>query len=140
MILHCDFEELAALAAATSRVLDATGRAHTVAIPAQAITDLEALLPRLVGDIGIDTLAEQASIQRGVALLTDDLRARMDSIILEQHPAAEDAVLAYFDYARVLSVLVRLDRIGHEMTAIVELMTGQPAGTDSAQRFAFPDD
>ena len=137
MILHCDFEELAALTAATNRALEAAGRP----LPqAQAIIDLQALLPLLVGDIAVDTLAEQASIRRGIALLTDELRARMDAVILEQHPAAEDAVLAYFDYARVLTVLVRLDRIGREMAAIVELMTGESAGTESAQRFSFPDD
>lgn len=140
MILHCDFEELAALTAAAGRALDAVGRPHGVVAPPQAITDIEALLPRLVGDISVDTLAEQASMRRGIALLADELRNRMDSTILEQHPAAEDAVLAYFDYARVLSVLVRLDQIGREMAAIVELMTGESAATESAQRFSFPDD
>lgn len=140
MILHCDFEELAALTAATNRALEAAGYPHALVAPPQAITDLQVLLPQLVGDIVIDTLAEQTSIRRGIALLTDELRARMNAVILEQHPAAEDAVLAYFDYARVLSVLARLDRIGHEMAAIIELMTGQPAGADSVQRFSFPDD
>lgn len=140
MILHCDFEELAALTAAVARALDPGAAGHAIAAPPQALTDLEALQPRLVGDIPVDSLAEHASIRRAVAHLTDELRVRMDSTILDQHPAAEDAVLAYFDYARVLSVLVRLDRIGHEMAAIVELMTGHHSATDSAQRFSFPDD
>ena len=140
MILHCDFEELAALAAAVARALDPGAAGHSVAAPPQALRDVEALLPRLVGDISIDTLAQQAALRRAVGFLVDELRARMDSTILDQHPAAEAAVLAYFDYARVLSVQVRLDRIGLEMAALVELMTGHQPSTDSAQRFAFPED
>ena len=140
MILHCDYEELAALTAAVGRALDPAGREHVLAAPTQAVADLEALLPRLGGDIAVDSLAEQASLHRALAYLSGEVRARMESIILDQHPAAEDAVLAYFDYARVLAVLVRIDRIGHEMAAIVELMTGQDATSDSAQRFSFPDD
>jgi hypothetical protein len=138
VILHCDFEELAALAAAATRALDSPGVG--VLAPPEAMTDLEALLPRLNGDISIDTLAEQLSLRRAVAFLSGELRTRMDTIILEQHPAAEDAVLAYFEYARVLSVLIRLDRIGHEMAAIVELITGDHPATESAQRFSFPTD
>ncbi|NJD09283.1 MAG: hypothetical protein FIB01_02185 [Gemmatimonadetes bacterium] len=140
MILHCDFEELAALAAATGRTLEAAGHQPAVTAPPQAIVELEALLPRLVGDIAIDTLAEQSSLRRAIAFLTDELRARLDRIILEQHPAAEDAVLAYFEYARVLTVLERLDRIGHDMAALVELLTGEPAGAESTQHMSFPQD
>ena len=140
MILHCDFEELAALTAAAGRALEPAGRNLAVAAPPEAIAELEALLPRLVGDISIDNLAEQARLRRAIAFLADELRARMDTTILGQHPAAEDAVLAYFDYARVLSVLLRLDRIGHEMAALVEVMTGQHPSTDSAQQFSFRDD
>ena len=140
MILHCDFEELAALAAATDRALNSAGRVHAVAAPPQELADLEALLPRLVGDIGIDSLAEHASVRRAVVFLARALRVRMEAAILDQHPAAEEAVLAYFDYARVLSVLARLDRLGFEMAAIVEVMTGQHPTTDAAQRFSFPED
>lgn len=140
MILHCDFEELAALAAAVARALDPGAAGQSVAAPPEALREVEALLPRLVGDIAIDTLAEQAALRRAVGFLVDELRVRMDSTILDQHPAAEAAVLSYFDYARVLSVQVRLDRIGLEMAALVELMTGHQASTDSAQRFSFPDD
>jgi len=139
VILHCDFEELAALTAAATRALDSPGGEYVLA-PPPAVTDLEALLPRFTGDITIDTLAEQVTIRRAVAFLTDALRARMDTIILEQHPAAEDAVLAYFEYARVLSVLLRLDRIGHEMAAIIAVITGEHPAAESAQRFSFPSD
>jgi len=140
MILHCDFEELAALTAAVGRALESAGHDQAVAAPPEAVTDLEALHAHLGGDISIDTLAEQARLRRTVAFLADELRVRMDSTILGQHPAAEDAVLAYFDYARVLSVLLRLDRLGIEMAALVEVMTGQHPSTDSAQQFSFRDD
>jgi hypothetical protein len=139
VILHCDFEELAALAAAATRALDSPGPDIVLAAP-EAMAGLEALLPRLAGDISIDSLAEQAVLRRTVAFLSGELRVRMDTIILEQHPAAEDAVLAYFEYARVLAVLTRLDRIGHEMAAIVEVITGRPPAAESAQRFTFPTD
>lgn len=139
MILHCDFEELAALAAATARALDSPGAGVVLALPEEAAR-LEVLLPRLTGDIAIDSLTDQAALRHTVAFLSGELRVRMDTIILEQHPAAEDAVLAYFEYARVLAVLSRLDRIGHEMAAIIEVITGEPPAAESAQRFTFPAD
>ena len=139
MILYCNFEELAALTAAAARTLETQAEAFGVVAAPAALDDLEALLPRLVGDIAIESLAEHASIRRAVNFLTDELRGRMDAAVIEQHPAAEDAVLAYFDYAHALSVLRRLDRLGHEMIALVELMTGQHAGSEAAQRFVFPD-
>jgi hypothetical protein len=140
VILNCDFEELAALTAAIGRALEDGRRGHPVAAPPVAVSDLQELLARLVGDISVDSLAEQARLRRTVAFLADELRLRMDSTILGQHPAAEDAVLAYFDYARVLSVLLRLDRLGHEMAALVEVLTGQDPSTESAQQYSFGDD
>lgn len=140
MILYCDFEELAALAAAVTRSLEtAAGHRHDHDLP-DAASDLEALLPRLSSDIEIQSLAECAAIRRAVSQVTDELRARLDIVILEQHPAAEDAVLAYFDYGHALSVLSRVERIHAEMSALAELLTGEPATTEAAQRFTFPSD
>lgn len=139
VILYCNFEELAALNAAAARSMDAQAEAWGVVAPPEAIEDVEALLPRLVGDIGVESLADHASIRRAVAFLTDELRDRMNHAVIEQHPAAEDAVLAYFEYAHSLSVLRRLDRLGDDMIALAELMTGERAGSESAQRFTFPD-
>ena len=137
MILYCNFEELSALSAATERALEGAAQgAHAVAAPPQAIADLEALLPRLTGELTITSLAEHASIRRAVGYLMDELRARLDATVLVQH-AAEDAVLAYFDFAHTLTVLQRLDHLGAEMVALVEVITGQPAASDVAQRFSF---
>lgn len=138
MILHCNFEELAALTAAASRVLERSAVAHGVAAQPQ-LEELEELLPRLIGDLSIDSLADHVRVRRALGFLTDDLRGRMDAAILEQHPAAEDAVLAYFDYAHALSVLQRTDALGREMELLVEVLTGEPPASERAQRFTFPD-
>jgi hypothetical protein len=138
VILYCNFEELSALSAAMERALEsAAAGAHAVAAPARAIGDLEALLPRLSSELPITTLAEHASIRRAVAWVTDELRARLDATVLEQHAASEEAVLAYFDFAHTLTVLQRLDHMGQEMAALVEVITGKPATSDVAQRFSF---
>ena len=140
MILYCNFEELAALNAAVTRALEAPAGEHPVVAPPQAIADLEMLLPRLIGDLTVESLADQAALRRAVSSVTDDLRCRLDAVILDQHPAAEDAVLAYFDFAHALSVLDRLDAMGREMAAIAEVMTGQAATSEAAQRFTFSED
>jgi hypothetical protein len=138
VILHCNFEELSALSAAIERALDNAGAgAHPVVAPPRAIADLEALHPRLASEIPITTLAEHASLRRALDHVMDELRTRLDATVLEQHAAAEDAVLAYFDFAHTLTVQQRLDRIGVEMAALVEVITGQPASSDVAQRFSF---
>ena len=140
MILHCTFEELAALSAGAERVLAEVGEAGVaVAAPPEVVADLEALGPRLVGDITITTLAEGRSIARAVGYVLTDLKARMDSSILTEHPASERTVQAYFEYAHVLSVEDRLRRIGDQMAALIELMTGAPPDERAARTFAFPD-
>jgi hypothetical protein len=138
MILHCSYEELTALDAAIERVLDAAGRGG-VAAPPEVLPDIEALAPRLVGDISIDTLDDQASLQRAVEYLLGDARSRTDSFIIDEHPAAESAIRSYFEYAHVLTVLQRLRVIGEEMRALVELMTGRPHTDEANRRFAFED-
>ena len=138
MILYCNFEELSALAAGLARALESAGAgAHPVAAPPRAIADIESLIPRVSAELTLTSLAEHASVRRAVAHVLDEARARVDAAVLEQHPAAEDAVLAYFDFAHVLTVLDRLDRVGQEMAALVEVITGQPASSDVAQRFSF---
>ena len=140
MILFCTFEELSALVAGAERVLAEASDSHVVvAAPPQVVADLEALVPRLVGDVSVSTLAEQRSISRAVAFIVMDCRQRMDSAVISTHPASEMAVAAYFEYAHVLTLQDRLRRIGEQMTDLIELMTGAPPTEESARTVAFPD-
>ena len=140
MIMHCTFEELAALSAGAERVLaEADVEGVAVAAPPEVVADLEALGPRLIGDLTITTLAENRAIARAVGYVLSDLKARMDSFILTEHPASERTVQAYFEYAHVLSVEDRLRRIGDQMAALIERMTGAPPDEKSARTLAFPD-
>ncbi|MFO7260809.1 MAG: hypothetical protein DIU52_006620 [bacterium] len=141
MILKCDFEELAALTASAGRLLEEHAHAEggRVCAPPRVIETLEALLPELQGDLSITTLAEQQRLEEALELVLEDARQRMDRCILEQHPAAEDAINAYFEYAHILAVLDRLRRMGAEMRAIIELTTGRPADEETARTVTFPD-
>lgn len=140
MILHCTFEELSALSAGAERVLAESGQAGVViAAPAHIVADLEALTPRLIGDLSVTTLAEQRSIARAIAFVVADLKIRMDASIVSDHAAGELAVQAYFEYAHVLTMEDRLRRLGSQMSALIELMTGGPASDEAARSIAFPD-
>jgi hypothetical protein len=140
LILYCNFEELAAVSAGGHRLVDAAGDGdHPVIAPPQAQADLEALLPRLVGDIEVATLSEQRSIERALAYLLADLAIRMDQAIVAQHAAAEDAVLAYFDYAHTRATLDRVQRMGAQMAAIIELATGAAPDDVAMRTFSFLD-
>jgi hypothetical protein len=138
MILLCTFEELSVMSAAAERVLVAAGTGG-VAAPPQVITDIEALAPLLTGDIGVESLAEVSAIQRATHYLLDEARERADALIIEEHPAAEQAVAAYFEYAHILTFLHRTNRISAQMTALIELMTGTPPTEESARQVSFPD-
>ncbi|HWV59000.1 MAG TPA: hypothetical protein VNZ57_16220 [Longimicrobiales bacterium] len=139
MILHCEFEELAAANAGARRLLSGEqgGSGAGVIAPAEAIADVEALLPRLEGDIDIHTLAEQQQILRALGAILEQLREDMDRTILENYVGAEDAVVAYFDYAHVLTLYDRAERIGKEMGAMIELMTGKPPTPETARTVVF---
>jgi hypothetical protein len=140
VILHCTFEELSALAAGAERVLAESDAAPViVAAPPQVVADLEALSPRLIGDLSVTTLAEQRAIARATAYIVADLKHRMDATIVAEHPASEATVQAYFEYAHVLSFEDRLRRIGDQMTALIEVMTGAAPTDEIARTFAFPD-
>lgn len=138
MILYCSFEELAAATAGGTRLLSAVGGTDDPVIaPPEAQADLELLLPQLTGNIEFATLEQQRRVRRALAYLQADLAARMDYLIISQHPAAEDTVLAYFDYAHVRGMLDRVEAIGIEMEAIIELATGAPADDITARTFTF---
>lgn len=141
MILRCNYEELRALANGADLVLadEEAGSSGGVAAPAEALALVEQLTPRLVGDLSVETLADQRNLRRAVAFICDNLRSRMEEVVVEHYPAHEEAVSQYFDYGYALAVLRRLDRAGEEMTAIIELTTGEPVSDASAATFNFPD-
>ncbi|HEX2091415.1 MAG TPA: hypothetical protein VHG28_03395 [Longimicrobiaceae bacterium] len=141
MILHCNFEELRALAYGAEMVLSgqpvASGAA--VAAPAEAIALVEQLLPRLTGDISLTTLAEHHQVRGAISVICEGFQERLDDRILEFHPGHEEAVATYFDYAYSRTVLHRVDQIGAEMDAIIELITGAPPTIETAASITFPD-
>jgi hypothetical protein len=139
MILHCTYEELSALKAGGERVLSEDSLNGVVIAPPEVLADVEALLPRLTGDLSVTTLAEQHRIARAVTFIVAELKQSMDLLVLENHPAAELAVHAYFEYAHALTVQDRVQRIGAEMTALVEVISGRPPTAEAARQFTFPD-
>ncbi|HEU0015714.1 MAG TPA: hypothetical protein VFQ45_18700 [Longimicrobium sp.] len=130
MILHCNYEELQALATSGAAIVAAAQSGDRVA-------KLETLLPRLTGDLSIETIQEQRSVRDAVALICEDVHGRLDETIIAHGPAHEDAVTMYFDYGHSRSVLARLDRMGVEMEAIIDLISGGSAA--AAGGITFPD-
>ena len=140
MILTCNYEEMTALSHGARAYLgDDVLEAGRVVAPSQERGDVEDLLPRLTGDLSFQTLAEQREAERGVRVVVNHLQATMKEMVVATHPAAEEAVAAYFDYAHALSVLDRLQELGSEMEAMVEVVTGRPALGDLVHTFHFPD-
>ena len=138
MILHCNFEELRALTAASEMIVaDAHGHAGAVAAPPEELGMVEQLLPRLTGDVSIETLDDQRRVQRAVSFICHDLHHRLDEQIIATNPANEDAVSLYFDYGHSRTVLYRLDQMGAEMEAIIDLIYGGSA--TAAGSVTFPD-
>jgi hypothetical protein len=138
MILHCTFEELSAINAGAERVLESAGEGGVVA-PPEIVPDIESLLPRFVGDLTIETLTDVATIIRVIEYIMDEARQRTDQFIIDQHPAAEDAINSYFEYAHMLTFLDRARRADSEMRALIDLMTGEPASEAVSYRFTFED-
>lgn len=141
MILHCNFEELQALSSGAELVLSGSyGTAGgAVAAPSEAVAYVELLRPHLTGDIGIATLAEQRRHREAVALICDNLRMRLEGEVVEHDPSHEEAVNLYFDYGYAIRVLDRLDQMGAEMAAMIELMTGEAPTDRAAANVNFPD-
>ncbi len=141
MILFCNFEELRAISAGAELLLsDEQGESgRGIAAPPEALAQVERLQPRLTASIEIRTLADQQGLRSALSLICETLHSRMESKVLEYHPAHEEAVSLYFDYAHVFAVLGRLESIGTEMNAIIELMTGSPATPEDAATKTFPD-
>lgn len=141
MILNCNFEEIQALSAGADLLLDSwgTGSSSVVAAPTEAVSQVALLKPRLQGSMSIETLEEQRSMRRAVAAICQGLHDRMDEKVLQFHPAHEEAVAYYFDYAHAYGVLVRIDAIGVQMSAMIELITGGEPTESTARMVSFPD-
>lgn len=136
MILRVCYEEVTALNSAAERLLASPGGGGVVA-PPEALAELEGRLP-LRGDLSVETLAQQRRLLGAVEHVLTHLKRRMDAIILEQYVGSDDAVNAYFDYANVLTIQGRLQDLGREMIAMLEVMGGA-VGPDAAEEIAFPD-
>jgi hypothetical protein len=136
MILHCSYEELNAVTAGIERMLADADRGG-VAAPPDVLPDIEALVPRLTGDIDLDSLTEQQSVERALEAILAAAREYVDEAILAEHPAAESSVQAYFDFAHTLTLRERVRCIGEEMRALIELMTGEPPSEETASSVQF---
>ena len=141
MILQCNYEELRALRLGARVFLGAGEEAGVcaVAAPPEERERVEALLPRLDGDVGVSTLADQIALESAVEAIVGCLRAEMEAHVVATHPADEVAVAAYFDFAHALAVLGRLREMGSEMRALIEVVTGAPADEHLTTVFRFPD-
>lgn len=141
MILHCNYEEIQALRAGARAYLGEIGAAPTAAViaPSETRAHVEALLPRLSGDLSFATLEELRGVQAAVSAVVQILQAQMESMVLATHAADEDAVSAYFDFAHGLTVASRVDELASEMEAMIELVTGEAPTREAARTFRFPD-
>jgi hypothetical protein len=139
MILRCNFEELGALREGAHSLLgESSGDGSPVAAPPEGREEVEALLPRLTGDLTMETLADQRRILRGVKAIVARLKEEMDHSVLAAHPADEFAVSSYFLYAHALAVLNRVTELGQGMEALIEVVTGGPPTPAVAATFRFP--
>jgi hypothetical protein len=125
MILHCDFEELRALDRGAALVLEAHAGRSPFRIPAsgEVLSQVEDLRPLLTGSIEVADLEEVQGIQSAVHLIARTLLEMMQTRILELHPAHEEAVGLYFDYAHVLVVENRVNHMAAEMHALADLIS-----------------
>ncbi|MGE0160201.1 MAG: hypothetical protein AB7T31_12395 [Gemmatimonadales bacterium] len=141
MILRCNYEEVEALrggARALLRLMPGSSSV-TVLAPPESRARVEALLPRLRGDLSVATLGELHTIRVAVDAIVEHLREEMDAHVLAAHPADESAVNAYFAYAHALTVSNRVREVGEEMEAIIELVIGGSPSAEALRTFRFPD-
>ena len=140
MILHCNYEELQSFRAGGRVTLGECGPGHgAIAAPSRVRSRVEALLSALDGDLSLATLAEQERWEEAVRAILEGQRVEMAAAVVAEHPAAEAAVAAYFDWAHTRAVLGRLEEMGRHMRALIEVVTGGPATRETARTFVFPD-
>ena len=140
MILRFNYEEIQALRAGARAYLGEAGiSTSAVLAPPDGRARVEALLPKLLGDLSFHTLEELRVVRAAVSSVVESLRVQMESMVLSTHAADEEAVSAYFDFAHALTVLHRIDEMDAEMQAVIELVTGEPPTAETARTFQFPD-
>lgn len=140
MILHCNYEELTALRTGAHALLEeAQSTGGTVAAPPVETERVQLLLPKLDGDLVVTTLHEQRTVVSAVEVIVSHLHREMETRITSWHPAHEESVAAYFDYAHAYAVLSRLREVGEEMEALIEVVTGSRPTRRTARSFVFPD-
>lgn len=140
MILRCNFEELGALRQGARTLLAHGSRGGALVVaPPEGLEYVGALVPRLSGDLAVETLTEQRQLFLAVSAIVSTLREEMELAILSSHAADETAVADYFLFAHAFSVLGRLSEMGQEMEALIEVVTGSPPTPEAALSFVFPD-
>lgn len=139
MILKVNYEEMLALRAGVRAVLG-TGPLGPVAVASRP-EDRAAVekLPVLDGDLSVETLADLGELEAAVDAIIHALRDNMDEAIVAAHPASEDAVASYFDYAHVTAVQGRLRAMRNQMEDVIELVTGGAEDDELISTFVFPD-
>jgi hypothetical protein len=140
VIFQLNFEEIKALLSGGQAL---TGKephgSSAVLAPSRSRALVQALLPRLEGDLSMGTLDEIQAVVLAVEAIVEHLRLEMETMVLSSHAADESAVAAYFDFAHALTVSHRLRDSYGEMEALVELMTGHPADAETRRSFRLPD-
>lgn len=140
MILHFNYEELTALRAGAQVFLEGDAPAHGgVLAPPECRARVEALIPRLHGDLSLSTLDELKAVQVAVEAIVECLRVEMEATVVTTHAADEEAVAAYFDFAHGFTVAHRIAELASEMEALIELVTGSEPTAEASRSFHFPD-
>ncbi len=140
MILHFSYEEITALKAGAHVFLEGGETAGGgVLAPPEERARVEALVPRLEGDISLSTLEELRSVEVAVVAIVERFRVEMEAVVVATHAADEGAVAAYFDFAHALTVANRIGEMASEMEALIELMSGSTPTSELAASFQFPD-
>jgi hypothetical protein len=141
VILRCNYEEAEALRGGARAFLDQASGSSSAAVlaPPESRARVEALLPRLKGDLSLYTLADLYALRIALEAIVEHLREQMESHVLATHAADESAVNAYFAFAHAFTVASRARELGEEMEAIVELVTGGSPSPEVIKTFRFPD-
>lgn len=140
MILTISYEELQALHSGAHNLLEERNAAvGTLPVPRETLVQVALLEEELGSYMSIETLEEQRRIRAAVQAVCDRSHAQMEEAVLERHPADEEAVSQYFNYAHCIGVLQRLDEIGAQLEAMRSLMRGDDSDLASPAESHYGD-